>query len=112
MNSWKFPILSFDKIIDGDTIRVMVDQGLEAYRIETFRLAKINTPEMNTPEGPVAKLALTEYINKKSLNGWTIITYKKKDAYGRRLGTLLDPDGNDVNKWMVDNGYAAPFMVF
>lgn len=108
--SWIFPIVTFDKIVDGDTIKVTVDQGLENFRAETFRLAKINAPEMKTEQGPIAKQALIDYIAGNP-GEWTIQTYKNKDNYGRRLGTLRDPQGNDVNKWMVTNGYAVDYMV-
>ncbi len=43
-------------------------------------------------------------------NNIVLAFFYKPDKYGRLLCTFYDKDGNDINKWMVENGYAYEYF--
>lgn len=99
-------------VYDGDTITVDIDLGFRfTVRSLKIRLYGINTPEVKGPThdaGVAARDALRERVL-----GKTIILHTLKDAqekYGRWLG-IVEIDGENINDWLVHNGFAVPFML-
>ena len=107
------------KVYDGDTITVMIDQGLNTFRKESLRLEDLNAPEVRGEEreaGLVSRDALREKIFDKE-----IIIKTKKDKtgkYGRFIATIFLPysiitetegEGGliNINEWLIDNNYAV-----
>lgn len=97
------------RIVDGDTVHLEVDLGLDQARKLSVRLYGINAPEMGTAEGRAAREHLTFLL----LSGGpavTVRTYKDRtEKYGRYLGTLLKA-GVDVNHRMVEDGHAVVYL--
>jgi micrococcal nuclease len=85
---------TLDRVIDGDTIDVMLDLGFKIYSKQRIRLARINAPEMKTAEGEEAKISLSRIL---PVGTELIISTKKMDIYGRYIGevTLNDINLND-----------------
>jgi micrococcal nuclease len=98
------------KIVDGDTVDLLVDLGFGIKFKQRFRLYGINAPEMRgeTKEaGKISKVYLQELIEEQTL---FIQTFKDKQGkYGRYLATLFLGD-ICINDIMVKNGYAVEFM--
>ena len=106
-------------VYDGDTITVDIELGFGIVaRKQKIRLANINTPEVRGEEreaGLISRDVLREKILHKTI---TLTTFKdKKGKYGRYIGEILieeeilNEDINlttviNINKWLVDNGYA------
>jgi micrococcal nuclease len=99
-------------VYDGDTITVEIDLGFR-FSVRNFkiRLYGINTPEVKGPTrvaGLVARDALRAKVLDKDI---TLRTLKDtQEKYGRWLG-ILEVGGENINDWMVANGYAEPFMI-
>ena len=92
------------KVVDGDTLHVEIDLGLNITTYQTIRLWGVNTPEMSTAEGPVAKQFVIDWIKDKKL---ILTTLKdKREKYGRYLGILLDLEGRSLNDALVEAGLA------
>jgi endonuclease YncB( thermonuclease family) len=92
-------------ITDGDTIKILNNK---------IRLHGIDAPEKrqkcikNAKEyncGIVATEALIKKIGKKAVK---CLTQKNKDRYNRFIGVCF-VDQEDLNKWMVRNGYAIAY---
>ena len=108
---------------DGDTVTCDVDLGFKTWlRGVKFRLYGINAPELSTDRGPAALGALAGQIppdGRVTLltmpSNVTPLSPDKVEKFGRWLATVIvtKPDGTrlNLNKWMVDNGHAVPFMV-
>jgi|LakMenEpi03Aug12_release.lakeMendotaPanAssembly.Ray.scaffolds.fasta_scaffold947608_1 micrococcal nuclease len=101
-------VISISRIIDGDTIILVCDQGKRSFDEERYRLYGINTPEnrKKTKEAyEVANAYFSELIsNAKELY---VNTFKdKEDSFGRWLAVIYDENGNSLNKLMVDSGHA------
>jgi endonuclease YncB( thermonuclease family) len=77
-----------EKIVDGDTLRVVVDLGFDTTTRQYIRLKGIDCPEIDTAEGKAAK-RFVENI----LEGVDCLTIKsvKSDKYDRYLGDIFLP---------------------
>jgi micrococcal nuclease len=94
---------TLDRVIDGDTIDVMLDLGFKIYSKQRIRLARINAPEMKTPEGVEAKTSLVQIL---PVGTELIIQTKKTDIYGRYIGEVTMNDIN-LNDKLVELGQAV-----
>ena len=95
------------RVIDGDTVEVVIDLGFRVSLRETIRLIGINAPEMRTEEGRKSKAFLESFFiaqDRKIL----LRSEKapKQEKYGRWLGELIK-EGQSINKLMVAMGYAV-----
>lgn len=99
------------EVIDGDSIWLSVDQGLEEWAHKNVRLAHINAPEevgANRAAGLAARVALQSILPDGA--HVRIQTYKDRtEKYGRYLADIWTSDGIYVNGWMVDAGFAVPY---
>tara|TARA_B100000497_G_scaffold26739_1_gene31510 strand:- start:155 stop:586 length:432 start_codon:yes stop_codon:yes gene_type:complete len=102
------------KIVDGDTIDVMLDLGFDIKYKSRVRLFGIDTPESRTRDkvekkyGLLAKKFLQEHIKKSKKV--TIKTYKGDETgkFGRILGDVF-LDGKSVNSLMCTKGHAVEY---
>jgi micrococcal nuclease len=106
MQEWIVPA-KITRIIDGDTIAVILDLGWGIYKNDHVRFAGINAPEKSTLEGQEAKAFLETYIG---LRLDVMIHSHKLDKYGRCLATVMLGEIN-LNQVMLDSRHAVPFMV-
>ncbi len=84
-----------ERVVDGDTIHVVLDLGFKMQHREILRLAKINAPESKTPEGRKASDGL-----KKILKDGQVLVVKtnKTDIYGRYVADVFfDEKGKEIN---------------
>ncbi|MDA3840145.1 MAG: thermonuclease family protein [Patescibacteria group bacterium] len=97
-------------VIDGDTIKVNIDN-----QIKTVRLIGIDTPETVHPEKPVECFGRESSQKlKELLSGAEVYLEKDKtqdnlDKYSRLLRYVYRNDNLFINKWMIENGYAYEF---
>jgi endonuclease YncB( thermonuclease family) len=84
-------------VSDGDTITVLDGQK----RQHKVRLNGIDAPESSQDFGSRAKQSLSDLVFGKTVT----ITSRKKDKYGRTLGTVT-LDGKDINEEQINRGMA------
>ena len=107
---YEYKVKEVVKVVDGDTIDVVIDLGFDLSKKERVRLAGIDTPESRTRDLEEKKLGLeakehlaTNLTNAKQL----IISTEKDGKYGRMLGTIhMNDDIVSLNQQMIDKGYA------
>jgi micrococcal nuclease len=95
------------RVIDGDTLDVDIDLGLDIRQKTRLRLFGIDAAERATELGKYAKLDL-EVMFADNPN---VIVQTKKDKtekYGRYLAVVLLPSGIVLNDWLLEKGYAKP----
>jgi micrococcal nuclease len=107
------------KVVDGATLHLEVDLGLDIRQRITVRLAGINCPEMSTPEGLDAKRFAEAWLATYSARDilgetWVRITTEKdkREKYGRYLANVLswEVDASDpLNDVLVASGHAAVY---
>ena len=84
---------SLIRVVDGDTVDLIIDLGFDTSRKERFRLYGIDAPEIRFEAGKAAKAWLEDalmpleaiYVQTIQLS-----TKAKRDKYGRFLAVLYD----------------------
>jgi endonuclease YncB( thermonuclease family) len=102
------------RVVDGDTLVVVIDPGFGNRIEEKLRLRGIDTPELSEPEGKLAK----KYVV-KLLPAGSLVVFKshkcKTDLHGRFVADLfyggktfgdIIGAGNYLNQDLLDTGYA------
>jgi micrococcal nuclease len=106
-----------ERVIDGDTLDVTIDQGLHTHRTERLRLLGVNTPELKGPTRPAGLAAagfVTDWLARVPFDDdWPLIVQTHRgDAFGRWLARVWRrTDGACLNDTLLMVGHAVPFMV-
>ena len=97
-------------IVDGDTLKVT-----DSVDIYTVRLIGIDTPETKDPRkdvecfGVEATLHLTKLVENQKLILKSDSTQDDIDRYGRLLRYAFLVNGTNVNKTMIEDGFAYEY---
>ena len=107
------------RVVDGDTVDVIIDLGFNTYIKRRIRMYGINAPESRTRDleekakGLAAKKRLKEYVeeNKIVMKSWG------KGKYGRILGQLFTEKDSElglihtnINEALVSEGHAKAYF--
>jgi len=92
------------RVVDGDTVDMLVDLGYNVTISRRFRLLGIDCPERNTNFNgwTSSKLHLEELIGDGLVTGQST----KADSFGRYLVELFK-DGQSLNLKMLSDGFAV-----
>ena len=105
---------TIDRVVDGDTIDVILDLGFSVLYKSRVRLFGIDTPESRTrnkDEKARGKMA-SKYLEDAVNSGDVVIRTELKDSrgkFGRVLGTVV-VDGVDINQAMCKAHLAVPYF--
>lgn len=111
---YKAEVLS---VYDGDTITVMIDQGMKHFARVKVRMIGINTPELRTKdlEEKERGYAAKDYL-KSRIEGKTVVVHTvKKGKFGRWLGVIwlyeegMEELGESLNDEMIRMGHAVAY---
>ena len=124
--NFKYNVSSLEKVVDGDTIDVVINLGFDVCTKQRVRLLGIDTPESRTRDLEEKKFGL---LSKKKLKAWCLkaVESEKDDIeiqlrcpeadsrgkFGRILAEIWvseDGEWTNVNKWMCENNYAVPYL--
>jgi len=110
---YEYYVKEVTKIVDGDTIDVIMDLGFDIHFKSRVRLAGIDTPESRTRDLDEKKLGLEakHYLEAKINEAESVVIHTEKSnssgKFGRVLGWIhLDHNEKSVNQEMVEKGYA------
>ena len=114
---YNFRVTEIVKVVDGDTIDVIIDLGFDLYKKERVRVAGVDTPEKRTRNleekelGIDATNSLTEQLD-SAIDGEDDLVIRTEidggfGKYGRLLGWLyIGEDTESINERMIREGYA------
>ena len=107
---YEYAIKEVVKVVDGDTIDIVIDLGFNLSKKERVRLAGIDSPESRTKDLEEKELGLEskEFLKRRLEDGKASglrVKTEKDGKYGRMLGWIYCGDTN-INTEMVDRGYA------
>jgi micrococcal nuclease len=110
-----------DRVIDGDTIVMMIDLGFHMTAKVSIRLYGVDTPELRSRDAKEKEAArnaraFTEVWcneavgNPKPSDEWAdwpfVVTTSKSDSFGRWLGYVWSVrTGAELNQAIIDAGY-------
>jgi len=114
---YNFRVTEIVKVLDGDTIDVLIDLGFDLFKKERVRIAGVDTPEKRTRDLEEKELGIhaTNWLKDKlteTIKGdeELIIRTELKGGvgkYGRLLGWLYIGDADvSLNEQMITEGYA------
>ena len=100
------------RVVDGDTVDVIIDLGFDISYSSRVRLYGIDTPESRTRDkdekarGLISKDFLKSWLDK----GQVVIRTKKdkKGKFGRILGEMIVEDTN-INELMIEEHHAVKY---
>ena len=117
---YNFRVTKIKKVLDGDTIDVVIDLGFDLAKTERVRIAGVDTPEKRTRDLEEKALGLdaTNWLKEKlteTIKGDEELTIRTElkggvGKYGRLLGWLYIGDSAvSLNQLMIQEGYAWPY---
>jgi micrococcal nuclease len=114
---YEYYVRKIEKVVDGDTIDVLIDLGFDILFQSRVRLAGIDTPESRTRDLAEKALGLEskEYLKKTLKDAKSVVIKTEKmnssEKYGRILGWLyINGDTVSVNDMMINDGYAWGYL--
>ena len=115
---YNFRVTEINRVLDGDTIDLLIDLGLDLYKKERVRIAGVDTPEKRTRDLEEKALGIdaTNWLKKKledtiAGDGDELSIRTElvggMGKYGRLLGWLyINEDTISLNEQMITEGYA------
>lgn len=104
-----------DRVVDGDTIDVIIDVGFKITTNQRIRLARIDTPEIyrvpHDSEEYQKGIQAKSYVDKRMKENdgkFTIQTSKLTGKYGRYIGEIFFGDSDiSLNDELLQQGLAT-----
>ena len=114
---YNFRVTEIVKVVDGDTIDVIIDLGFDLYKKERVRIAGVDTPEKRTRNLEEKELGIdaTNWLKdqlESAIDGEDDLVIRTEidggfGKYGRLLGWLyIGEDTESINERMIAEGYA------
>ena len=114
---YNFRVKEIDRVLDGDTIDVVIDLGFDLYKKERVRVAGVDTPEKRTKnlEEKALGIDATNWLKEKlesTIAGDDELSVRTElvggvGKYGRLLGWLyIGDDLVSLNEQMIEEGLA------
>ncbi len=110
------------KVVDGDTVDLMVDLGFKIWVKQRLRLKGVDTPELfgkNKEAGRIAKRFVEAVMSTATRIAVETDKPYSTDKYGRWLGTIhywgppkefgWTVEGTDLNQELIDRGLGKPY---
>lgn len=110
---YNYKIKEILRVIDGDTVEVVVDLGFSVYHKTRVRLVGVDTPEIRTKDleekekGIEAMDFVVDFFRQME-NEEKILESEKLDGFGRSLGRII-VGGVDIGEELLNSGYAKPY---
>lgn len=113
-----YPVSSLVKVVDGDTVDVVIDLGFSVSIRQRVRLLGVDTPESRTLDieekkyGLLAKNKLAELCAKSTQIELRCPKRDSREKFGRVLGELWvfnNGEWINANQWLCENHYAVPY---
>lgn len=99
------------RVIDGDTLRVEIDQGSRQRFECDLRLRHVDTPEKRGPESPAGRFVhgqVIRWLSERMAFPLAVKTHKwQAGKFGRYLAEVWCGD-ECLNDWLIDSGYGWP----
>ena len=108
---YEYRVKEIVKVVDGDTVDIIIDLGFGLFKKERVRVAGVDTPEKRTRNLNEKKLGYdaTHFAEEWfSQEGDIVVKTSKSGKYGRLLGYFWR-DEECFNTQLVELGYAFEY---
>ena len=106
---FEYKIKEVVKVVDGDTLDLIIDVGFSIFIKQRIRINRVDTPESNSKDIQERQLA---FEAKEFVSIWLVnqnhlyIKTTKDDKYGRMLGEIFNENNECLNDVLIQKGYA------
>ena len=115
---YEYRVKEVAKVVDGDTVDLVLDLGFKLYKKERCRVAGIDTPESRTRDKIEKKFGLASKARLKELLGTkailkTQVSKKGEDMkgkFGRILGDFMTKHGRKCADILCEEGHAVAYF--
>jgi micrococcal nuclease len=104
-----YNVASIEKVVDGDTVEMVLDLGFNIFYKVSVRIDGLDTPEKFTAEGRLVKGYAEKWFAEAR---GVILTSKELDKYGRVLGSVSKLSNGkqvDYGTELLKEGYARSY---
>lgn len=116
---WTYPCAVI-RVVDGDTVDLLIDQGFKEYKQIRVRLYGIDTPERRQDGHHEATAYVYDWINNEGSGGWFRLgagfpllfesVDGDVDSFGRYLGRIWgDGYDNELGACLIEAGLAEEY---
>jgi micrococcal nuclease len=111
------------RVIDGDTVELVVDMGFHMSCVHHFRLIGVDTPELRggTAESKAAarraRDRVQDLLMPDGIAQKLIIHTEKADSFGRWLAKVMffdesvaEPHWRDLSEVLIEEGLGEPYI--
>lgn len=116
MHRWTYPAAAV-RVVDGDTIDLLIDKGFKEYKEVRVRLLGIDTPERGEEGFEEATTAVEDWMT--DARAWFVVGEGfpllfesfngKLDSFGRYLGRVWRKNGEDLCERLLYEGLAKEY---
>lgn len=104
-----------ERVVDGDTVHVMVSLGVDEYAYRMIRIRGVNAPEVfsGPPEERERGKAARDFLTQLLPQGTRcrLATQRDTTTFGRYVADIELEDGRDVATVLVETGHTTPVGV-
>lgn len=101
------------RVVDGDTVDIIVDLGFSIFTTVRFRLYGIDTPELTGKDETLRNLAISakKYVVDSIEDKHVTMQSFGKDKYGRYLAIVkINGQTESINQQLINLGLAKPYF--
>jgi micrococcal nuclease len=109
---YHYKVLSVEKVVDGDTVDVVIDLGFSLYTKQRVRILGIDAPEIRTrdPKEKERGEASKEFAEAWFSDGEFTVQTTKDDKYGRILGDFRKVgEEMSYSESVLSEGFGVPY---
>ena len=108
-HEFRFPILSHE-VVDGDTVKMVLDVGFRFYHRTSTRLSGFDAPERYTTAGKLVKQVVEEWMRRRA-GAMEFHCIKIAGKYGRPIGTIyqVDNPADSIGAFLINAGLAKVY---
>lgn len=104
--AYRYRVIEVRKVVDGDTIDLVLDVGFYMSAALRFRLLGVDTPERGQPGADAATQFVRAWLT--APDGGLIAHTRKADSFGRWLADVHREDGQSLSVALLQAGLAVP----
>jgi micrococcal nuclease len=101
-----------ERVVDGDTVHVVVSLGLDEYAYRMIRLQGADAPELfsGPPEERERGKAARDFLVQLLPQGTKcrLATHRDVSTFGRYVASIELEDGTDIATTLIEAGHATP----
>jgi endonuclease YncB( thermonuclease family) len=104
---YEYRVKEVVRVVDGDTVDLILDLGFGLFKKERVRIAGVDTPEKRTRNLKEKQLGCdaTDFVEKWfAVDGEIVVRTEKDGKYGRLLG-WIHRDNACLNHEIIDGGW-------